>query len=151
MKTIQAQLDKIIEDKMVMGVSAGYSINGETIEQASAGYADKKAEKKFKLDTKLLMGSIPKTMTALAVMQLVEQEKIDSVIKANDIPVISIRIINNGELISSKGFGFHNRNSSKAANENSIYQIASDTKKITGILTLKNKKDESNTKFYDGI
>lgn len=76
-KKIQAQLDKIVNDKTVMGVSAGYSIDGKTIEQASAGYADKKAEKKFKLDTKLRMGSIAKTMTALAVMQLLEQEKID--------------------------------------------------------------------------
>lgn len=76
-KQIQGQLDNIVEDKMVMGVAAAYSINGEIIEQAAAGYADKDAGKLLQSDTKLRMGSIAKSMTALAVMQLVEQGKLD--------------------------------------------------------------------------
>lgn len=75
--SIQDQLNKIVADKMVMGVAAAYSIDGKVIEQAAAGHADKEAGKQFKSDTKLRMGSIAKTMTALAVMQLVEQEKLD--------------------------------------------------------------------------
>lgn len=75
--TIQSQLDKIVADKMVTGVAAAYSIDGETIEQAIAGYADNDAGTPFELDTKLRMGSIAKTMTALAVMQLLEQGKLD--------------------------------------------------------------------------
>ncbi len=72
-KTVQELLDKIVAEKMVMGVVAGYAINGETIEQASTGFADKSAAQQFELDTKLRMGSIAKPMTALAIMQLVEQ------------------------------------------------------------------------------
>lgn len=74
---IQTQLDKIVADKMVMGVGAAYSIDGKTIEKAVAGYADKDAKKPFEFETKIRMGSIAKTMTALAVMQLVEQGKVD--------------------------------------------------------------------------
>ncbi len=75
--TVQTQLDKIVSDKMVMGVVAGYSIEGKTVEQGVAGYADKDANKKIETNTKIRMGSIAKTMTALAIMQLVEQGKID--------------------------------------------------------------------------
>lgn len=75
--SVQSQLDKIVADKMVIGVAAAYSVDGEIIEQAAAGYADKDAEKQFEFDTKLRVGSIAKTMTALAVMQLVEQGKLD--------------------------------------------------------------------------
>ncbi len=76
-KTLQNQLDNIVKEKMVIGITAGYSVDGTIIEQVVAGYADKSASKQFELDTKLRMGSIAKTMTALAVMQLVEQGKID--------------------------------------------------------------------------
>ncbi|TMM56797.1 beta-lactamase family protein [Maribacter algarum] len=74
---IQSQLDKIVEDKMVMGVAAAYAVDGEIIEQATAGYTDKDTGKLLDSNTKMRMGSIAKTMTALAVMQLVEREKID--------------------------------------------------------------------------
>jgi CubicO group peptidase (beta-lactamase class C family) len=70
-------LEKIIVDKTVVGVSAGYSVNGEIIAQSAAGYANKKEEKKFELETKVRMGSIAKSLTAIAVMQLVEKELID--------------------------------------------------------------------------
>ncbi len=75
--SIQKQLDKIVTDKMVMGVAAAYSIDGKIMEQVAAGYANKKDGEKFKIDTKLRMGSIAKPMTALGVMQLVEQGKLD--------------------------------------------------------------------------
>ncbi|MFK7814681.1 MAG: serine hydrolase domain-containing protein [Maribacter sp.] len=76
-QTIQDQLDKVVEDKIIMGVAAGYSVDGKVIEEVTAGYADKESEKLFDIDTKLRMGSIAKPMTALAVMQLVEQGTID--------------------------------------------------------------------------
>jgi serine beta-lactamase-like protein LACTB len=62
---------------MVAGVAAGYSIEGKIIGQSAAGYADVKAQREFNLETKLRMGSIAKTMSALASMQLVEQGLID--------------------------------------------------------------------------
>ncbi len=75
--TLQNQLRKIVKDKMVIGVAAGYAVDGTIIDTVVAGYADKSVAKLFELDTKLRMGSIAKPMTALAVMQLVEQGKID--------------------------------------------------------------------------
>jgi len=74
---IQAQLNKVVGNKMVMGVAAAYSIDGKIIEHAVAGYADKDTGRQLAIDTKMRMGSIAKTMTALAVMQLIEQEKLD--------------------------------------------------------------------------
>ncbi|WP_299438886.1 serine hydrolase domain-containing protein [uncultured Aquimarina sp.] len=76
-KEISVLLEKVISDKTVAGVVAGYSVEGKIIGQSSAGYANKKTKKKFELDTKLRMGSIAKPMTALATMQLVEQHLID--------------------------------------------------------------------------
>ena len=70
-------LAEIIEDKTVAGVLAGYSVAGEIIEQSAAGYSNIKAKQKFDLETKVRMGSIAKSMTALATMQLVEQGVID--------------------------------------------------------------------------
>jgi CubicO group peptidase (beta-lactamase class C family) len=74
---IKDVLDEIISDKTVAGVVAGYSVNGETIGQSAAGFANKKEKKAFTLDTKLRMGSIAKPMTALATMQLVAAGLID--------------------------------------------------------------------------
>jgi len=60
--------------------------------------------------------------------------QIDSIISADNIPALSIGIIKDGKVIMHKGFGVHNRNNKIQANGNSIYQIASDTKKMTGII-----------------
>lgn len=70
-------LDEVVTKKTVIGVSAGYSINGKTIQQSASGYANKKENIKFTIDTKVRMGSIAKPMTAIAVMQLVEKGLID--------------------------------------------------------------------------
>lgn len=76
-KEIGTLLKKIVSEKTVIGVVAAYSIDGQTIDQSSAGYADIKKPKKFELETKVRMGSIAKPMTALAAMQLVEQGLLD--------------------------------------------------------------------------
>ena len=76
-KEVNALLEKIVSEKTVAGVVAGYSVNGETIGQSAAGYANKKEKKKFELETLVRMGSIAKSMTALAAMQLVEQGLLD--------------------------------------------------------------------------
>ncbi|MFT5891495.1 MAG: serine beta-lactamase-like protein LACTB [Dokdonia sp.] len=74
---ISTLLEEVISDKTVMGVVAGYSVDGNIIDQSAAGYANKKLEKKFELETQVRMGSIAKPMTALAAMQLVEQGLLD--------------------------------------------------------------------------
>ncbi|MFD2562996.1 serine hydrolase domain-containing protein [Aquimarina rubra] len=70
-------LEQIVSESKVVGVSAGYSINGETLWQAANGYAYKEKKQQFLKETKVRMASIAKPMTALAVMQLVEQNLID--------------------------------------------------------------------------
>lgn len=52
----------------------------------------------------------------------------------NDIPALSVGIIHEGKVLLAKGYGVHRRGSTIKASENSIYQIASDTKKMTGIV-----------------
>lgn len=74
---VKSLLDDIVSTGNVMGVVAGYSVNGKIIDQSAAGYSNKKENKKFNLDTKVRMGSIAKPMTALAIMQLVEQGVLD--------------------------------------------------------------------------
>ena len=74
---VRELLEQMVSKKEVMGVAAGYSVNGNTIDQAAVGYANKKEKKLFALDTRVRMGSIAKPMTALAAMQLVEQGLLD--------------------------------------------------------------------------
>ncbi len=59
---------------------------------------------------------------------------IDSAMRANDIPAISVGLVKNGSLIYAEGFGVYARTSSKKVDENSLYQIGSDTKKLTAIV-----------------
>jgi len=62
-KTIQAQLDEIVEDKIVIGVAAGYSVDGKIIEEVTAGYADKESEKHFKPPIQTYIPDYPKHKT----------------------------------------------------------------------------------------
>lgn len=75
-REVQQLLQEMIEDKSVAGVSAAYSVDGQII-GAAAGFANVDSKEEFRLTTKVRMGSIAKPMTALAVMQLVEQGKLD--------------------------------------------------------------------------
>jgi CubicO group peptidase (beta-lactamase class C family) len=62
------------------------------------------------------------------------RNKIDSTMKANNIPAVSYGIIRNGKLSYSGGIGVMSRKNKIIVNENTIYQIGSDTKKFTGII-----------------
>lgn len=73
----QALLEKLTNENNVVGATAGYSIDGETIWQASSGHADQKSQQEFTATTITRLASIAKPMTAIAVMQLVEQGLID--------------------------------------------------------------------------
>jgi len=68
--------------------------------------------------------------------------KVDSVVQKNNIPALSIGVINDGNIIVKKGVGVLNRTTKQPATENTIYQIASDTKKITGVIA-KNLANEN--------
>ncbi|WP_271406820.1 serine hydrolase domain-containing protein [Tenacibaculum soleae] len=62
------------------------------------------------------------------------QQKIDSVLKENNIPSLSVGIINDGKLEFLKGFGAQKRGSYQNVTDTSIYQIASQSKMFTGII-----------------
>ncbi|WP_073312364.1 serine hydrolase domain-containing protein [Aquimarina spongiae] len=67
-----------------------------------------------------------------------EQQSIDEKIKKaliqNNVPSLSIGLIKNGKIELVKGFGFVSRTDSSKVNENSIFQIASQSKMFTGII-----------------
>ncbi len=67
----------LVNDGFVIGASGSYSVNGEVIWEAATGYADKAKKQDFTIDTQVRTASIAKSMTAIAVMQLVEQDLID--------------------------------------------------------------------------
>lgn len=77
-------------------------------------------------------------------------KQIDSIMCADNIPAISIGIIKDGKVIMNKGFGVHQRDQKVEASASSIYQIASDTKKMTGII-VKNLVDEGKVKLDEPI
>ncbi len=62
------------------------------------------------------------------------EKKINILIKENNIPSLSIGIINNGEIELLKGFGVQKRGTHLNVNEHSIFQIASQSKMFTGII-----------------
>ncbi len=74
---VKLLMEHMVSKGNVMGVVGGYSVSGKIIDQGAAGYANKKENVKFSLETKVRMGSIAKPMTALAIMQLVEQGMLD--------------------------------------------------------------------------
>ncbi len=75
--TSNALLDTLVKEGFVVGASGSYSVNGEVTWEAATGYADKDKKQVFTLDTEVRTASIAKSMTAIAVMQLVEQGLID--------------------------------------------------------------------------
>ncbi len=61
-------------------------------------------------------------------------EKVQTTMKENKIPAISIGIIRNGKLERSQGFGIMKRGNGAKVNGKSIYQIGSLSKTFTGII-----------------
>lgn len=59
---------------------------------------------------------------------------VDSTMKQNNIPAISVGIVKNGRLVYAGGFGVADRVKNIPVNEHSLYQIGSDTKKFTAII-----------------
>ncbi len=72
-ETSNTLLETLVNDGFVVGASGSYSVNGEITWENATGYADKDEKQEFTLDTEIRTASIAKSMTAIAVMQLVEQ------------------------------------------------------------------------------
>ncbi|MFT3948186.1 MAG: serine hydrolase domain-containing protein [Agriterribacter sp.] len=62
------------------------------------------------------------------------QSKIEHTLRSNNIPSLAIGIVSNDELAWAKGFGHLTRESPVKMNANTLFQVASDTKKITAII-----------------
>jgi len=73
---LDSQFQQHLSDQNIVGAAAGYSIHGKTVWQAVGGFSNKKSDQPFQKETKVRMASIAKSMTAIAVMQLVEQNLI---------------------------------------------------------------------------
>lgn len=73
----QAVLEKLVTNEFTVGASGAYTIGDSIVWKSAVGYADQKNNVLFKTSTKVRMASIAKSMTALAIMQLVEQNKLD--------------------------------------------------------------------------
>ncbi len=70
-------VESLISEDIVVGLVAGYSVNGEIKWQSALGYSDRENKINMELNTITRPASIAKSMTAIAVMQLVEQKLID--------------------------------------------------------------------------
>lgn len=66
-----------VKENQTVGIVAGFSVQGEIKWQAGAGYSDLEGKKLFDISTKTRIASISKSMTAVAIMQLYEQNKIE--------------------------------------------------------------------------
>ena len=62
------------------------------------------------------------------------EERVEKFLVENNVPCLSIGVVKNGEIELLKGFGHKSRNDTSKINENSIFQIASQSKMFTGII-----------------
>lgn len=73
----QSLLDDLMNRNITTGTVAGYSVNGKTIWKSAAGYANRKDKVPMTENTITRIASITKAFTAIAVMQLVEQNLVN--------------------------------------------------------------------------
>lgn len=95
---------------------------------ALSNCAQKDTEEKTKIPKSRSVSLLDKNL-----MQWIDQ-KADSVMLANNTPAISIGIVKDGQLAFANGYGTMKRTSDEIVNAHSLYQIGSDTKKMTGII-----------------
>lgn len=76
-KKEHAILDDLINENLAVGAAIGYSAGDSILWYSAKGYSNKEEGKSMQSDTKMRMASIAKSMTALAVMQLVEKGTLD--------------------------------------------------------------------------
>lgn len=70
-------LNQSVEEAKLMGIAAGFSVDGKILWQSSAGYSDQEQSLEAKPDMLLRTASIVKPMTSVAILQLYEQNQID--------------------------------------------------------------------------
>ncbi|MFK7807512.1 MAG: serine hydrolase domain-containing protein [Saprospiraceae bacterium] len=75
--TTENLMTELVKGKKVAGITAGYSILGGPQWSDSKGHRDCKTKQRFEATTITRIASIAKPMTAIAILQLREQGKID--------------------------------------------------------------------------
>ncbi|CAN5594696.1 serine hydrolase domain-containing protein [soil metagenome] len=70
-------LQNAVSDNQCVGIAAGFSVNGITKWQGAAGFANLSTRQPFEPFTGTRLASVTKPFTAIAIMQLYEQNKID--------------------------------------------------------------------------
>ncbi|MHA7842897.1 MAG: serine hydrolase domain-containing protein [Winogradskyella sp.] len=70
-------LESLVSDEHVIGAAGSYSVDGKILWERAVGFDNEDKKSPFKLDTEIRTASIAKSMTAVAVMQLVEKGQID--------------------------------------------------------------------------
>lgn len=75
---------------------------------------------------------------------------IDTTMRQNNIPALSVAVVEEGKLVYAKGFGTLKRNSPEKVQANTVYQIGSDTKKFTAIIA-KHLRAENKLDFSTSI
>ena len=78
------------------------------------------------------------------------EQQIQTFMKKEDVPAITFAIIKQGKVAFSSGFGVLNRESKQAANSDTLFQIGSHTKLLTGMITLELIK-EGKLKISDKV
>lgn len=74
---VDEKMKLFVSSNKMKGVSAAYSVAGETIWKEENGYSDDDGKIAFTSQTLTRTASIAKPMTAIAIMQLMEHEKLD--------------------------------------------------------------------------
>lgn len=74
---IDAQMTALMKQWNIPGMTLAISKNGRLIVARGYGYADRDAKVQMQPDTRGRIGSISKTMTSVALLQLVEEGKLD--------------------------------------------------------------------------
>jgi CubicO group peptidase (beta-lactamase class C family) len=69
-------LKTAVADGQTVGISGGFSVNGQILWEESAGFSSTETQSPFLTSTKTRIASITKPMTAIAIMQLFEQGRL---------------------------------------------------------------------------
>jgi CubicO group peptidase (beta-lactamase class C family) len=69
-------VDETVRDRALVGLAVGVVANGQTVYRRTVGQADTRSAQSVSPTTLFRLASVTKTMTAIAVMQLVEQGRI---------------------------------------------------------------------------
>ena len=72
-----ALLQKVIKEKECIGITAGFSVDGQSKWENATGFSKLKTKTPYQVNTLTRIASIVKPMTAIAIMQLYEKGKID--------------------------------------------------------------------------